>query len=57
MICRSSQCLDKQGMHVVHSREDQQVDQPNTLTSLPQGYAVIFTFLWRRCGGYLIDIK
>nr|XP_051205106.1 BRCA1-associated RING domain protein 1-like isoform X2 [Lolium perenne] len=32
-----NQCLDKQGMHVVHSREDQQVDQPNTLTSLPQG--------------------
>ncbi|KAM0914745.1 hypothetical protein ACQ4PT_011321 [Festuca glaucescens] len=31
-----NQCLDKQGMNVVHSREDQQVDQPNTL-SLPQG--------------------
>ncbi|XP_047044412.1 uncharacterized protein LOC124648743 [Lolium rigidum] len=35
--CMYCQCLDKQGMHVVHSREDQQVDQPNTLTSLPQG--------------------
>uniref|UniRef100_A0ACD5T9Z2 Uncharacterized protein n=1 Tax=Avena sativa TaxID=4498 RepID=A0ACD5T9Z2_AVESA len=34
-----NQYLDKQGMSVLHRREDQQVDQPNTLTfsSLPQG--------------------
>ncbi|KAK1697241.1 hypothetical protein QYE76_013938 [Lolium multiflorum] len=36
--CMDCQCLDKQGMNVVHSREDQQVDQPNTsILSLPQG--------------------
>ncbi|KAM0835001.1 hypothetical protein ACQ4PT_063218 [Festuca glaucescens] len=32
-----NQCLDKQGTNVVHSREDQQVGQPNTTLSLPQG--------------------
>jgi hypothetical protein len=57
-VC-SSQYLDKQGMSVIHLREDQQVDQLNTssFSSLPQGYAVLITFLGRRCGGYWTNIK